>query len=911
MSRGAGRVLLLAGLALLLFLVLGRIGVGFYTEILWYQELQHSAAYWRRLGIIFGVRAAAGTLSAVVIFLSLWLVARQLGSVRVRRRYGNLEIAERIPRRYVLSAAIAIAVLGGWWLAELQFDRDSALAVAAWLRHRTWGLTEPVFDHDPAFYVFTLPVLTDLLDLLLLTVVWSLALVAMGHVLVGGMRWEENRLVLSRPARLHLAVLVAAMLLLLGLRYWVGRYVLVVEGTGIGGGLGYTDMEARLPGYWILAAAALLAAGGVLHGAWKGSLGTPVASLGLLLATGLVVGIAWPAAVQKFRVEPNELSREAPFIRWNIDFTRRAFGLDGLSRVTFPYQPTANPEPARVGALAGTFPLWDPEPVRQTLNERQALFQYYRFPAVDYDRYGPPEDPVQVAIGVREFYLEGLGETNRTWQSLHLNPEYIRGLGAAVAPAHLTAEEDAGPALWVRDLRPVDTAAEAPAGLYVDNPSVFYGESMNGYAVLLPARDSAFAAGQPGVDYPAGVPLTSFLRVLAFAWRFGDENLLFSGDVGRDARLVFRRSLRERVHEIAPFILWDPDALPVLAEGRVVWLLDGYTTTPSFPLARAVTMGRTRTRYLRSSVKAAVDAVTGAVTFFALDEDDPVLATYRRVFPDLIRGRDEIPQTLRRHLRYPELAFLIQAEILQEYHLDRPEAFYAGQAVWQRPQESAPSGGMREYRPTYALMPLPMGEGVEYLTSLPFIARARQNMTAVLIARNDFQRYGQMLLLELPRDQQVPGPGQVQAVIEQDPVIAPELSLLRQRGSGVDMGHLRVIPMDSSILYVQPLFLSADEVPIPELWRVVVSDGNRVTMGPTLETALAGLDLPPEARPRPRRGVIPGTPGGTWSQRALDLLERADDRLREGDWAGYGRALDELREILERASRGEEAGDGG
>lgn len=905
MRRGPGRVLLLAGVLLLVLLVAGRMAVGFYTDVLWHRELGYLPVFWRRLGIVISVRAAAGLIAALVVFVNLWLVARQLGPVRVRRRYGNLEIAERIPRRYVLSAAVTIALLGGWWLAELQFDGDAALGVAAWLRHASWGFTEPVFGLDPAFYVFTLPVLTDVLDLLLLAVVWSLALVALGHVLVGGMRWEENRLALSRPARLHLAALLAAMLVLLGARYWIGRYVLVVDGTGIGGGLGFTDMEARLPGYWIMAAAAAGAAVALLHGAWKRTLITPVAGLGALIAIALIVGAAWPAALQKFRVEPNELSREAPFIRWNIAFTRRAYGLEDLARARMPYQPDARPDPDRMSQLASALPLWDPEPVRVALNQRQALFQYYRFPDVDLDRYGPPGREVQVAVGVREFHLEGLTEGSRTWQSLHLNPEYIRGMGAVVAHAHAIEDAEGGPELWVRDLRPVLTAAEAPDGLRITNPSVFFGETMSGYAVVVPGRDSAFV-GQPGVDYPAGVRLGSFLRVLAFAWRFGDQNLLFSGEIGRDARLVFRRSLRERVNELAPFILWDTDPLPVLAEGRVVWLLDGYTTTPSFPLARAVAVGRLRTRYLRNSVKAAIDAVTGAVAFYAMDEADPMLETYRRVFPGVFHPAAQMPQPLRGHLRYPELAFLTQAEILQEYHLDRPETFYAEQDVWARPQETAPAGGTRAYGPTYALLPVPLDEGVEYLTTLPFLARDRENMTAVLMARNDPQRYGELMLVEMPRDRQVPGPGQVQAMIEQDPVIAPELSLLRQRGSGVDMGHLRVVALDSTIVYVQPLFLSAEANAIPELWRVVVSDGQRITMAPSLHGALAALDLPAGARARPRRGTTPATAPATssWSRRALDLLESAEARLREGDWAGYGQMLEELRRVLESANEG-------
>lgn len=911
MPRRLGRILLIAGLALLVLLIVGRAGVGFYTDVLWHRELGYLPAFWRRFGIALSVRAGAGLVSGAVVLLNLWLVARNLGPVRVRRRYGNIEIAERIPRRHVLAGAVAIAVLGGWWLAELQFDDTAALAVAAWLRHVPFGLTDPIFGRDASFYVFTLPVLADVLDLLLLATVWSLALVALGHVLVGGLRWEENRLLFSRPARLHLALLLAVMLVLLGARYWLGRYALLVDGTGVGGAFGYTDDRVRLPGYWVIGSVAVAAAVAVVHGARTRSLVPPVAGLGALIAAGLLVGLAWPAAVQKFRVEPNELSREAAYIRWNIEFTRRAYGLEDIARARFPYRSGARPDPARLGGLLSRLPVWDPEPVREGLNQEQVLFQYYRFPDVDYDRYGPAGEEIQVAIGVREFSLEGLQPENRTWQSLHLNPNYIRGIGAAVAPTHISGE--GGPDLWVQGIPPVVTLTGAPEGLRIRNPSVFFGESAQGYAVVVPGRDSAFA-GQPGVDFPAGIPLTSFLRVMAFAWRFGDETLLFSGDVGRDSRLIFRRSLRERVEELAPFILWDTDPLPVIADGRIVWMLDGYTASPSFPLARAVSLGSVRTRYLRNAVKATVDAVTGEVEFYAMDDADPISTTYRRLFPELFHTAAEMPAPLRGHLRYPQLAMVVQAEILQEYHVDRAEVFYAGQDVWERPQETAPRGGIRAYRPIYAMVPVPLGQGVDYLAMLPFIARARKNMTAMLVARNDADRYGELSLLELPRDQQVPGPDQVRTMIEQDEVIAPELSLVRQRGSGVDMGQMRVIPLDSTIVFVQPLFLSAEENPIPEIWNIVVSDGRRVAMAPGFAGALASLQLPVDARPMPRRGTTPrasgptaetAEPGEAWSQRAIDLLDRAEARLREGDWAGYGRMLDELRALLERA--GEDA----
>jgi uncharacterized protein len=382
-----------------------------------------------------------------------------------------------------------------------------------------------------------------------------------------------------------------------------------------------------------------------------------------------------------------------------------------------------------------------------------------------------------------------------------------------------------------------------------------------------------------------------------------------SGEITQESRFLYRRTVAERVEALAPFLLWDDDPYPVLHGGRVVWILDGYTAAARFPLARGVQLpGAGRVRYLRSSVKATVDAVTGDVALFQVEETDPILETYRRLFPELIRARAEMPAELRRHLRYPARLLRTQAEILEQYHVEQPRIFYSGESLWQMALVPGRQG-MRPYRPSYMISRLPGGTE-EFLLIQPFIARQRQNMTSLLAARSDPPHYGELVLLELPRDQLIPGPAQVDALIEQDPLISAQLTLWRQGGRNVELGHLRIVPVEHSFLYVQPLFISSQGSPLPELQRVLVSDGSAVSMASTLEEAVRGLITGMPAAPAPGQpplpGRVPGEPAAApqdaaWAARATELMERAEERLRSGDWAGFGAAWSELRNHLSRA----------
>lgn len=903
MLRRPGRLLLLVAVALILLLVVGGALTGLYTDALWYAGVGYGGVYWTRLATTAAVRLVVGGLGAAFVALNLWFVARQVGPVQLRRRYGNLEIAEQVPRRYITLGILAVAVLAGWWLSGIPFDGGGALTILAWLRHVPWGATDPLFGHDLSFYVFELPAFDRLADFALLLLLWTLLLVLLGYILAGGVRVRDGRLEVESTPRLHFVVLAAGLVLLVGIRYWLGRYGLLIEGSGVRYPLGYTDVHARLPARNAMAFLSVVTAGALLYGAWRRSWLPASISTGALVLGAVLAGFLYPALVQKFQVEPNQFAKESTYIRWNIDFTRRAFDLHRIERRRFPYRAGTIPPWEELEPFVAALPLWDLEPLRAVYNQTQSILGYYHFPGVDYDRYGPPGGTrTQVAIAVREFNGRGLPPAAQTWQTLRLNPTYIAGTGAVVTPTSLISDRGE-PVLWLGDLNPVVRDPAAPPALELAHPSVFIGETMPGYVVLIPGRDGALT-GVPGQDFPEGILLRPLPRLLAFAWRFRELNLLFSGELTPDSRILFRRSLGERIRAIAPFIVWDPDPYPVIHRGRIVWMVDGYTTSASFPLARSVNVpGIGTTRYLRNSVKATVDALTGDVALYAADEADPILATYRRIFPGLFRPLHEMDPDLRAHLRYPVLFLRAQAAVLEEYHIDDAGAFYAGQDVWQVPQELGNEA--RSFRPTYSTLRLPGEDRAEFVLSVPFVARQRQNMTALLLARNDPPHYGQLILLELPRNQQVPGPAQVEILIEQDPTISQHLSWWRQSGSDVDLGRLRIVPLDSTFLYVEPLFLSGQGNSIPELQRVIASDGRAVSMDLTLAGAVAALrgaaDRPSD-RVREPEPIAAGVEGaGGLPHRALELFDQAERRLREGDWAGFGEAWHALRRVLEQA----------
>ncbi len=903
-----GRLLVVVMTAFLAVFLAGRLASTFFVEILWHGQSGYLDVFWKRELWQWGIRAAAGLAVGALIFGNLRLVSSTLGGIRIKRRFGNLEISEQLPQRYVVWSMLAIsAVLALWFGAAV--PGSVGVQTLMMLNGAPWGLVDPVLGRDAGFYVFWIPLLGSAVTFALVVAFLLFTLVTAGYAATGALGWDGRRVVAQDVTRIHLGAILAGFLLLLALRLWLGRYLVLLDGSSaVQGIVGFTDVQARLPALQTLSVISVMAAAGTLWGAWKGRGVTVLASLGSVVVAGVVIGQFYPGLVQRFQVEPNELGRETPHIEQALEFTRVGFGLADLERRPFGYDGSRSVDWAFARRQFEGLPVWGAGPLLTTYRELEARFPYYNFTDVAIDRYRAGDRLVPVAVSVRGIDPRGIQDPN--WQNLHLRERYVEGMGAVASLASERTPEGRPPML-LSGIPP--ERAEAFAGsldqLRLDRPQVFYGPTAQGYAVVNPGEGRFLAAdstpGVAGVDFPLGIELTSALRTFALAWRFRDANLLFATELGESSRFVFRRRVLDRVRAIAPFLRYPETPYPVVADGRVVWVLEGYTGTRAFPLSSPHELRfQGAVSYLRNSVKVTVDAVTGEVAFYRVPVDDPMADAYAGAFPGLFRPMDEMPASLREHLRYPRSLLDLQAQVLLQYHQETAPAFHGQQDVWAVPQELAQGTNPVTYQAEYGIYRLPGEDEERFQLTTVFVPAGRQNLTAILAARTDDAGVPELILQDVSVEDQAPGPRQIEALVEQDPQISQQFSLWRTGGSEVWTGHLHLVPVGDRILYMEPVYLAAEADAIPELRRFVVSDGVRVAMTEELADAvaiLAGQALPPEVAPGEtgRPGAALPTPTDGWPTSALELLERAEERLRQGDWQGFGSALDELRTLLE------------
>lgn len=889
-----------AALSFLLFtaiLLFGK-GMGLYTDWLWFTETGYAAVFWTELR----ARLTLGGTTAAVLFL--WMIAHY----RVARwqwdrprpvytedwlqfpaRRQLLVRLDRLAPALILAASLMAGLLAGEGWNQFLLFRNSL----------PFGATDPVFGRDISLYVFRLPFLNSLSNLVPVLFLAGLLPAAGVYVLQQDIQSRNEKILITPPVRRHLAFFGALFFFWKAAAYGLEIYGLLYSSEGVVFGATYSELHAQLPALRVLQAAAALAGAALLlpvfwadRRAWFAAAGAAA----VWAAVWILGYAAYPKFVQRFRVIPNEISLETPYIEKNIAFTRRAYGLDAVTESAFPA--TGDLRAADLASERDTLDnvrLWDHRPLLDTFSQLQEIRTYYKFVGVDNDRYVIDGRYRQVMLSVRE--LDHRSLPSRIWINEHLT--YTHGYGLVLGPVNEVSAEGL-PRLMLRDIPPVTEVKE----LAVTRPEIYYGELANDYVVVnTGSKELNYPAGDQNVynryDGAGGVPLSSFWRKAAFALRFGTMKLLLSGDITPESRLLFRRRVAERVRKIAPFLIFDSDPYPVLAGGRVFWVVDAYTWTDRFPYSQPVG----RLNYIRNSVKAVVDAYDGTVGFYAADEADPVLRTYRAIFPGLVKPLDRLPAPLRAHLRYPRGLFEVQAAIYARYHMTDPQVFYNQEDLWTTPNEIF-EGGETPVEPYYTIMKLPGGEKEEYILMLPFTPSQKSNLIAWMAARSDSPHAGELLVYRFPKDKLVYGPMQIEARIDQDSQISQQFTLWGQRGVQVLRGNLIVIPVKDSLLYIEPVYLQAEKGKIPELRRVVVAYENRIAMRETLDEALADV-FSGWRRAEPARGTSPAASAvpaalGRLSGEAWAVFQRAQEALRRADWPAYGRAMKELEEALRR-----------
>jgi uncharacterized membrane protein (UPF0182 family) len=875
-------LLILVGVFLLLF-VLFMLLSGFYTDLLWFQSLGLSSVFWTAL------KAKAGVFS----FFSLLFLAFFLCNLLIARRFSGwggfflpgqrYYVASRLVNIIVVVAALILSMLNGLG-AIGQWD-----TMLRYLNQRPFGVLDPILSQDVSFYVFTLPLYRFLRGWLMEVLILTLLATAAVYLLVQLASWRQFRLWLTGKAAIHLTALGVVFLLVLAWGYKLSAFELLYSQEGVTFGASYTDVHARLLAYnlsfWAAILSALLLVVGVAsRRPWILAIG---GALWLAIAAG--VGGIYPALLQQFDVQPNELIKERPYIEYNIDLTRLAYGLDHIQELEFGSVTDLTAE-----ALADAEPtirnirLWDYRPLRDTYAQIQEIRFYYEFVDVDVDRYYLDGTYRQVTLSAREMATEQL--QSRTWVNEHL--QFTHGYGLAMSPVSEVTPEGL-PELLVRDLPP-----RTAAGLEITRPEIYYGEKTDSYVFVnttieefdYPSGDQNITTTYQGTG---GVVLDSPLKRAAFAYRFGDVAVVLSEYLTAESRVMLYRNIHQRVRQVAPFLLFDADPYLVIIDGRLVWLQDAYTVTDMYPYSQPY---HNRFNYIRNSVKIAIDAHNGDMTFYVVDEEDPLIQVYAAIFPQLFTPWQEMPDGLRAHLRYPEGLFIIQAQMNNTYHMQDPTVFYNKEDLWEVAHELY-AGNDQPMEPYYVTMRLPGEEMEEFILIQPFTPANRQNMVAWMAARSDGEHYGRLLLYKFPKQELIYGPLQIEARIDQEPAISGQLSLWHQRGSQVIRGNLLVIPIGNSLLYVEPLYLQAETGRLPELKRVIVASGEHVIMADTLEDALADIRGAPVVTVEPEVGGEADVHELALS--AFEHYQQAQERLQEGDWAGYGAELEAMRRDLE------------
>ena len=919
--RSAAAVIVLL---LLVALALSKTLVHFLTDIWWFDAVGYLDTFWTRITWQIGVWVAT------FIAYFLFLLANYRLAMRFTRDRSFEALAQRgwedytrlIPYGFLAFIAIFAFLAAGSavsaWESILQF-----------LNPTDFGTVDPLFERDIGFYVFRLPFWEGLQSWLFTLVLWGLILAVAIYALKGVIdlsqglraRGQGNSMMRRVPplltgnVKVHLSGLLAALAVLIAGDFFLQRYDLLYSTGGVVFGAGYTDANARLQAYWFMVFATLALAALFIATMWRRTFRLATTGIAIYVAAYFLVVVLYPWGQQRIIVEPNELAKERPFIAHNIALTNAAYDLEAVERRSFPAEDQlTQAEIADNQPTIRNIRLWDYRPLLSTYRQLQEIRPYYRFGDVDIDRYTLNGNYRQVMLAPRELDYDQVPTEAQTWVNERL--KYTHGFGLVMNPVNRVTSAGL-PEFFIRNIPPV-----SEVDLPLEEMAIYYGEETTNY-ILTGMSTEEF-------DYPqgssnayttyggnGGVSIPSFWPRLAYAYDFGSLDVLISNYFTADSRIHYRRQIRDRIRTVAPFLKLDGDPYITVIDGRMQWIVDTYTISTRYPYSEPVAQtaeivpglsanaaeqvaGR-NVNYIRNSVKVVVDAFDGTMHFFVVDETDPVLATYRKIFPGLFEAGDTIPPNVRDHFRYPLDLFKAQSQVYLLYHMSDPEVFYNREDLWRFPTEIY-EGSQQLMEPYYIIMRLPERETEEFILILPFVPVSRDNMIAWMAGRSDGENYGELLLYEFPKQELVYGPSQIEARIDQNPDISQQLTLWSQEGSRVIRGDLLVIPIEESLLYVEPVYLRAEQGELPELRRVILVHGEQVVMRDTLEQAIAAIfgepDSPSADAPAGETPII-GAEGRSLIDTIAETYGRSQTALDQRDWQTYGEAQQELEQLIQ------------
>ncbi|MCE5324139.1 UPF0182 family protein [bacterium] len=908
-----------------LLLIFGGALVGMYTDWLWFKDLGYGDVFTKILGIKVLLGAVMGLLFFTIIYGNLWYarrIAPPPSPMGIEQQL--LERLGRLARR-----GIGLVIFLGSIVISILVGLEAATHWEQWLKYihsSPFGVNDPRFGLDIGFYVFKLPFLNYIYNWLFVALAISTIAAIALHYADEAIGIVGDGVQFSPGVKAHVGVLIALMFFLKAWGYRLGMYQLVLGRGSLFDGAGYTDIHARIPAFWILLVTAIIGGLLVLYNIRKRGLGFAAVGLGLVIGVSILVGTVYPEVLERLVVKPNQLEKEMPYIKRAIKATQVAYGLDQIA--ARPFAADTSLTAAQIEANDTTIQnvrLWDQDHLQSAYNQIQTLQQYYHFKDVDVDRYWLTDKSTgqrsyrQVWLSARELDQDTLPVNSQTWINLHL--QYTHGYGFCMSPVNEVSNEGL-PDFFVYDIPPKTTV-----DLSLQRMGVYFGEMTQDYVFVDTSAkefDYPTGAGTKEASYQGkgGVGIGGFWRKILFALRFQDLNILLNENLKSKSSILYNRDVKDRVRTIYSFLQFDQDPYLVTVNGRLYWMWDGYTTTDAYPYSQHTPLDMSDFNYIRNSVKVVVDAYTGRVDAYVIDKplDDPIIKTYRAMFPSAFKPISKMPADLRDHIRYPEDFFRIQTDIYERYHQTDPTVFYNNSDSWEVASQADLTGGTdgesSPMEPYYVIMKLPNGKSEEFILMTPFIRAGKFNMVAWMCAKCDAADYGRLVLYQFPRDKNVYGPQQVAARARQDTVISQQITLWSQQGSQVSSGNLLVVPIDTSLMYVMPVYLESTSTKIPELKRVIVALGNRVSMQPTLAEALSDVvgeqvsQPTPTAKPVPTGKPAAGKPSPAVSgaaaneevkrliDQAVTQYKAAQEAQKRGDWSEYGVQVKALEKTL-------------